>query len=64
MKIDYDKIYEYLETQEGEIVSYDDIIDAAGASLYCSGIIVKLRNEGKIARTKEKGFYLVNSSHN
>ena len=57
--MDYNKIYNYLETRHGKITSAANIANAIGAERVYGATMSKLVREGMLEPCAEKGYYRV-----
>ena len=61
--IDYDKIYEYLETKENsQTVTAAMIAKAIGVKTINGGVMVKLADNGWVCKSNNPGFWLIADS--
>lgn len=61
--IDYDKIYEYLETKENsQTVTAAMIAKAIGVKTINGGVMVKLADSGWVYKSNNPGFWLIADS--
>ena len=58
-KVDYNKIYEYLNTMKDKVVTPSGIAYAVGVERIYPGTMTKLVNDKAIEHCAEKGFYRV-----
>ena len=58
-KIDYEKIYQYLATRKGKVVTASGIAAAIGVERVYGATMTKLVRDDMIIPCAEKGFYKV-----
>lgn len=59
MKVDYNKIYEYLKTRSGKVVSASNIAYAIGIDRVYGATMTKLVRDGVIDPMPAQGYYRV-----
>lgn len=57
MKVDYEKIYAFLATKSGKVVSACGIAYGIGVDRIYGGTMAKLVRDGALEPMPEKGFY-------
>ena len=59
MKVDYNKIYEYLKTKSGKVITASNIAYAIGADRIYGATMSKLVRDGALDTMPHNGYYRV-----